>query len=287
MKTYVFKLYRSKRNKYLDRKINLAGIIYNHLIALHRRDYQMFSKGIGVVRLQRHITKLRKIKHYAFVNNLQSIQDIAQRIDRAYKLFFQNLNRGVRTSPLGFKKVRKYRSFTPKQAGYKLLPGNRIKIMGKDDSKYSKSREIGSKIKTFTVKRDTLGYFWLYVVTDEEIKPLEARSAESVGLDFDLKTFLTTSLFMRQASDKIKKLSRKLSRRKKRSKNRSRARLDLARTHRRIAKQRRNFHYKTMLNFVHGYAFIFVEDLNMKAMQRIWWRKVADLEHAQFVNILS
>ncbi|MDR0615198.1 MAG: transposase, partial [Synergistaceae bacterium] len=33
--------------------------------------------------------------------------------------------------------------------------------------------------------------------------------------------------------------------------------------------------------------FIYVEDLNMKAMQRMWGRKVSDLGHAQFLNILA
>jgi putative transposase len=64
--------------------------------------------------LQRHITKLKKTKRYGHWNNIgsQAIQDIAQRIDRVYKLFFSNLKRGVKTSLPSFKKVRKYRSFT-------------------------------------------------------------------------------------------------------------------------------------------------------------------------------
>ncbi|MDR1915978.1 MAG: transposase, partial [Synergistaceae bacterium] len=89
MRTYSFKLYRSKRNKHLNRKINLAGAIYNHLIALHRRYYRRFGHSLGVYRLKNHITKLKRTKRFGFWNNLgsQAIQDIAERIDRAYKLF--------------------------------------------------------------------------------------------------------------------------------------------------------------------------------------------------------
>jgi putative transposase len=296
MRTYAFKLYNSKQNKHLNRKINIAGIIYNHLVALHRRYYRRFRKGIGVARLQRHITKLKGTKRFCFWNNLgsQAIQDIAQRIDRAYKLFFRSLNHGIRTAPPGFKTLRRYRSFTLKQAGYKLMNDNRVTIMG-HEYKYFKSREIEGKIKTLTVKRDTLGDFWLFFVTDEDIEPTEARSGESVGLDFGLKTFLTTSegekiespLFMRQASDKIKKLSRKLSKKKRGSRNRHKARLNLARTHRKIANQRKDFHFKLALELARRFAFIFVEDLNMKAMQRLWGRKISDLGHAQFINILA
>ena len=296
MRTYVFKMYHSKRNKYLIRKINLAGSIYNHLLALHRRYYRRFGKSLGAYRLKKHITKLKKTKHFGFWNNLgsQAIQDIAERIDRAYKLFFRNLKHGIKTAPPGFKKVRHYRSFTLKQAGYKVLPGNRVMIMGKE-YRYFKSREIGGVIKTLTVKRDALSELWLYFVVDEGIKPVEARSGESVGLDFGLKTFLTASdeekiespLFMRQASGKIKKLSRKLSKKKRGSRNRDKARSNLARAHRRIANQRKDFHFKLALALVMRYAFIFVEDLNMKAMQRMWGRKISDLGHSQFLNILA
>jgi putative transposase len=231
-----------------------------------------------------------------FWNNLgsQAIQDVAQRIDRAYKLFFRSLTRGVRTAPLSFKKVRRYRSFTLKQAGYKLLPDNRITIMGKE-YKYFKSREIGGEVKTLTVKRDALGDFWLCLATDEDIEPIEARSGESVGLDFGLKTFLTASdgekiespLFMRRASGKIKKLSRKLGKKKRGSKNRDKARLNLARAHRKIANQRKDFHFKVALALAVRYAFVFIGDLNIKAMQRMWGRKISDLGHAQFLNILA
>jgi putative transposase len=296
LRTYVYKLYSSKQNKHLSRKINIAGVIYNHCIALHRRYYRRFGKSLSANRLKNHIARLKKTKSFAFWRNLgsQAIQDIAERIDRAYRLFFHNLKRKTRTAPPGFKKVRGYRSFTLKQAGYKLLPGNHITIMGKD-YKYFKSREIGGKIKTLTVKRDALGDFWLFFVTDGDIEPVGARSGDIVGLDFGLKTFLTTSdgekiespLFMRQASGKIKKLSRKLSKKKRGSKNRQKARRNLARAHRKIANQRKDFHFKLALNLARLYAFIFVEDLNMKAMQRMWGRKVSDLGHAQFLNILA
>jgi putative transposase len=295
VKAYVFKLYRSKNNKHLGRKINLAGSIYNHLIALHKRYYRLFAKHISISAIQKHITRLKKTQRFAHWKNLgsQAIQDIAQRIERAYKLFFRNLEHGIKTSPPGFKKVRRYRSFTLKQAGYKLLSGNRIEIMNRV-YKYSKSREIGGKVKTITVKRDTLGDFWLCFAVEEEIGPSEVRAGKSVGLDFGLKTFLTTSdaekiqspMFMRRASREIKKLSRKVSTKKLCSNNREKARLDLARKHRRIANQRKDYHFKQSHALVSEYTEIFVEDLNMKAMQRLWGRKISDLGHAQFISTL-
>jgi putative transposase len=67
MRTYVFKLYHSKKNKRLNGKINIAGSIYNHLIALHRRYYRRFNKSIGVAKIQKHITKLKETKRFVFL----------------------------------------------------------------------------------------------------------------------------------------------------------------------------------------------------------------------------
>ena len=129
-KTYKYKLYRHKRNRKLHQQIDIAGIIYNQCIALHKRYYRRYEKYLNCARLQKHITKLKKRPKYAFWNLVgsQAIQDICQRIDNAYKLFFRNLKHGVKTAPPTFKKVKKYKSFTLKQAGWKLLDGNNVRL---------------------------------------------------------------------------------------------------------------------------------------------------------------
>jgi len=98
IKTYTFKLYRSKRNRHLHDDIYLAGKIYNHCIALHKRYYKIFGKYLPKATLQRHITKLKKTAKFSFWKalNSQAIQDITDRIDRGYNLFFRNLKRKVR-----------------------------------------------------------------------------------------------------------------------------------------------------------------------------------------------
>ena len=74
----------------------------------------------------------------------QAVQDIAERIiDRAYNLFWSNRKRKKKCSPPKFKKVRKYKSFTLKQAGWKLDETiGKIRI-GKKWYGYFQSRKIG------------------------------------------------------------------------------------------------------------------------------------------------
>ena len=88
--------------------------------------------------------------------------------------------------------------------------------------------------------------------------------------------------YMKQA---VEKLSRKLSRKQKKSHNRQRARLALARLHKKTANQRKDYHFKLAKQLAEQYATICIEDLNIKAMQRLWGRKISDLGHSQFVNL--
>jgi len=292
MKTYSFKLYTNKLNT-LHRQINIAGIIYNYCINMHKRYYSLYGKSLSKYTLQKHLTK--KKKKYTFWNQVgsQAIQDITDRIDRAYKLFFRNLKHDIKTAPPGFKKVKKYRSFTLKQAGYKFLETNKIKI-GKKVYRYSKSREIEGTIKTLTIKRDSLGDIYIFSVTDY-VESRPTTTGKMAGCDFGLKTFLTMSdstkiespLFYKQSLKQLKKSSKKYSSKKKGSKNQKRARLDLTRKHKKIFNQRKDHHFKLAKKLTESHDYLFFETLNLKGMQRLWGRKVSDLGFYSFLLILE
>lgn len=297
MKTYCFKLYRAKRNKKLHKRIDFAARAYNHCIALHKRYYRLFGKHLHKYKLQKYLTKLKNIKRFNYLNLIgsQALQDITDRIERAYTLFFRNLKRKIRTSPPTFKKKCKYKSFTLKQVGWKLDESNGIIIINGQKYRYFKSREVQGKIKTVTVKRDNLGDIYIYLVCEDSSNVVLTRTGNSVGFDFGLKTFLTASdgndvqspLFFKQNAAAIKKANRELSRKQKSSNHRNQIRLALARAHKKAANQRKDFHFKTALNLCGKYALICLEDLNIKAMQRLWGRKVSDLAFSEFVEILK
>ena len=158
MKTYKFKMYSNHGNRDLHKTIESFAAVYNHCIALHRRYYALFSKGIHKYRLNTHITKLKRTKRFAHWNNLpsQAVQDVVERIDKGYKLFFRNLKHGIKTARPKFKAWRKYKSFTLKQAGWKWF-GNGFVRIRKRIYRYFNSRAIEGIPKTLTIKRDTLG----------------------------------------------------------------------------------------------------------------------------------
>lgn len=221
------------------------------------------------------------------------MQDICQRIEKAYQLFFKHNQKGVR--PPGFKKVKKYKSFTLKQAGYKFLGGNRVKI-GQGVYQFWKSREIEGKIKTLTIKRTPLGELFMVVVVDDSSR-LEIKSTPSkiAGFDFGLKTFLTCSdgtsiespQFLKQSLNAIKKASKNHSQKVKGSSNRERARKNLVRKHEDVCNRRRDWFWKLAHQLTDKFDVLCLETLNLKGMQRLWGRKISDLAFGEFLQILE
>jgi len=62
--------------------------------------------------------------------------------------------------------------------------------------------------------------------------------------------------------------------------------LNLARLHRKIANQRLDFFFK-LADELSKFDSIFIEDLNLKAMQMLWGRKVSDVSFTKFIKILE
>ncbi|BAZ22321.1 transposase [Kalymmatonema gypsitolerans NIES-4073] len=273
--------------------INASGVIYNHCIALHRRYYKMWGKHLSCTKLQSHIAKLRKRNPSWQSVGSQAVQDICQRIEKAYQLFFKHNKKGVR--PPGFKKVKKYKSFTLKQAGYKFLGGNRVKI-GNRVYQFWKSTQIEGTVKTLTIKRTPLGELFMVVVVDDVVKrEIKFETGKIAGFDFGLKTFLTCSdsssiespQFLKQSLNTIKKASKQHSKKLKGSSNRERARKNLVRKHEDVSLRRRDWFWKLAHELTNKFDVLCFETLNLKGMQRLWGRKISDLAFGEFLQILE
>jgi putative transposase len=293
MKTLKFKLYNHQRNRYLKRSINAAGVIYNHCIAIHRRYYRMYCNQLNCAKLQRHRVKLRKRKPFWQTVGSQAVQELCQRIERAYLLFFKHHKKGV--SPPRFKKIKKYKSFTLKPAGYKFIGGNRVKISHRV-YQYWNSREIEETVKTLTIKRTPLGELLMIVVVDDYREP-EAKFKTGKIARFDLgwKTFLTISdgtkiesrQFLKQSINAIKTASRQHSQKRKESPNRERARKNLVRKHEDVANRRCNWFWKMAHELTDRLDVLCFETLKIKGMQGLWARQISDLAFGEFLQILQ
>jgi len=218
----------------------------------------------------------------------QSVQAIIDRLYLGWEAFFA----GDIKRPPTFRKRRKYRSFTLKQAGYKIVGHGRIKILGRN-YRFNQSRPVSGVIKTVTVRRDALRDIHITFSCDQVPQPEQApKTGLSAGADFGLKDFLTLSTTERIAAPqplkarlrRLRKAQRVLSRKQKGSKARESARLDVARVHRKVANVRNDWQWKQARMLLLTFDMLVFETLNLRGMQQLWGRKVGDLGFADFLS---
>src|SRR5690606_26066765 len=121
------------------------------------------------------------------------VQDIIERHEKTYARFFKKQGGLPR-----FRKVKKFKSITLKQAGWKLheaKPNKKYRQITIDKTvyKFVYHRRLHGEIKTVTVKRDAAGRLWLCFSVEEGIVIEDEISTGQIGgFDFGLKHFLTT-----------------------------------------------------------------------------------------------
>ena len=134
MITYKYKLYRTDKTKHLDQMLREACFVWNHALALQKRYYRLYGKYINCGRVKAHFAKRisRNLLHS------QTVQEILERLDVAYKRFFEHLA----TRPPKFRKAKDFTSIVYKQCGFGLC-GNIFAINKIHKSyKFSKSMLI-------------------------------------------------------------------------------------------------------------------------------------------------
>ena len=100
-------------------------------------------------------------------------------------------------------------------------------------------------------------------------------------------TAVNNPQFLKSDIDKVRRKSRSLSKCKKGSSNRQRRRKDLCREYEKITNKRDDFQWKLAHSLCRKYDHIFIEDLSLVGMTRLWGRKMSDLAHGEFVSKLE
>ncbi len=139
--------------------------------------------------------------------------------------------------------------------------------------KHQTNHEIG-KITSFTISKDNLGLYWVTITYKISIDVSRKTTGSKVGIDLGLKKKLTTSdgltienhKYTKKYEKRLKKYQRRLSKKKKGSKNRNKARLKVAKTHRKIRNTRNHHNHVVSKTLVNLYDFIALETLQVKGM---------------------
>lgn len=288
MITYKYKLYKSRANRQLEQLLAEACFVWNHCLALQKRYYAVYGKYAPCPAMQKHFAKRYKMLHMGS----QSVQEVIQRLDTAYQRFFNRVSK----RPPKFKRREDMTSVVYKQSGF-CLKGNKFTVNKLNKTfKFFYSRPLRGQVKRVTVKRSPLGDFYLCIITDAEApRRGKTHDGASVGIDFGLKTYLTISdgtkvknpEFLKRNLAKLRKASKALSRSVKGSNHRKERRKDVDRCYEKVVNSRTDWQWKMAHQVCRAYDNIFVEDLNLEGMCRRWGRKMHDLAHGRFVEILE
>jgi putative transposase len=195
----------------------------------------------------------------------QVLQDVINRVDRSFQNFFKG--RGYPR----FQGRNRYNSFTYPQSGFELKDG-RLHLSKVGSMKIILHREMEGKIKTCTIKKDIDQWYVSFSCEVESAVPVEVKTR--TGIDVGLIDLITLSngeqvkppKFLRASESKLIHEQKRLSRKEKSSGKRNKQKTIVAKVHRKIRNQRKDFAHKLSRNLVNTYDLIKFEDLQITNM---------------------
>jgi putative transposase len=204
------------------------------------------------------------------------LQDVLRRLDKAFANFFRRCKEGAKEPGFPrFQGKNRYDSFTyPSRAGWKF-DGYHLHLARIGSIKVRLSRPIEGKVKTVTIKREVDQWFVIFACEVETPQKLPV-SYEDVGIDLGVMRLATLSngemiehpRYLKKADKKLEKAQQSLSKKKRGSHRRNKARKLVAKVHRKIARQRRDFLHKQSKKLVDRYQVIVFEDLQAANMTK-------------------
>jgi putative transposase len=195
----------------------------------------------------------------------QVLQNVLKRVEKSMDNYFAG------SGYPRFKGRNRYNSFTYPQSGFEYNDG--ILTLSKIGTfKVVQHREIEGKIKTCTIKRDVDQWYVSFSCELDDPVPVEVKT--KTGIDVGLIDLITLSngeqikppKFLRKSEEKLVHEQRRLSRKKKGSGKRNKQRVIVAKVHRKIKNQRKDFNHKVSRNLVDTYDSIKFEDLQIQNM---------------------
>lgn len=229
------------------------------------------------------------------------LQDCVGRVKKTFDRFVKADSSGKRSGRPRFKQRSRYRSFTYPQMKADCIKGKFITLPKIGDVKVILHRPIpdGFTIKTCTVVCKADGWYVTLSLQDDTVPTvsLDITSEKVVRIDVGLKEFLVTSQnevvpipqFARRSEKRKKLLNKALSRkRKKGTKRRQKAGKRLSKHYQKVARQRKDFHYKVAGWLVEKYDIVAHEHLNIKGLAKTKLSKsILDAGWGEFIAIVT
>jgi len=301
IRSYRYRIQPNKKQaKILERIIEMHRWLYND--ALDERCYLWRARKVSVnyYHQANQIKGIRADDSDLLLLNFSSIQQTLRRLDKAYSAFFRRIRRGETPGHPRFKSRRRWRSVEYRFGdGIGWAKNGRLRIQKVGNVRIFLHRpipaEAKNKVAVITCHRDGKRWFVCFQLELPDPAPIE-HPGQPVGIDLGVTTVAALSTgelvkaprFYREVQRDLRVKQRRQSRRKKGSTGKHKATRQVAKTHERIANQRRDFNHKLSRRLVGEFSLIGVEDLNILGLSRSMLAKsVHDAGWGQLLTFLS
>ena len=295
-KTFKYRIYPTKKqDRIMSQWFEECRWLFNHFLAERKNAWEQEQKSLSLYEQHASLPALKEQRPSLASVHSQVLQNVAVRIDLAFKAFFRRVKAGEKPGYPRFRGKGRYDSFTFPQSGFSL-DGNILRLSKIGNVKVVLHRPVEGNIKTCTIKRSSTDKWYVMFSCEWEPTPLPENN-EAVGIDVGLHSFATLSTgeqienprFFRQEERELAKVQRKLSKAEKGTPERKKRRKVVARVHERIAWKRQDFIHQHSRKIVNRFGIIAVEDLNVNRMvhNHCLAKSISDVAWSGFFQLLA
>jgi putative transposase len=267
-KAFKYRIYPTKEQEQtLFWTLTRCRELYNAALAERKEAYRMAGKSISYYEQKRDLPDIKDIRPEYKEIHSQVLQDVLLRLEGAYKHFFRRVKNGEKPGHPRFQGRNRYTSFMYPQGGY-TLSEKHVTLSKIGTIKCKVHRPLEGTPKTCTVKHESGQWYVVFSCECANPDPLPV-SYEDVGIDLGVThfaalsdgTFIENPRHYRKSEKVLQRHQQALSRKKRGSHRREKAKRLVAKAHRKIRNQRKDFLHKQSRTLVNKHQIIVFEDV--------------------------
>ena len=312
-RTYKYRIYPTKEQEAIFNEwLETCRRLYNYFVK-QRYDHWGIQKQLpkeeriylSYTAQNKQLPEMKKDNHFLKRAYAAVLQDVARRVDKAFRNFIREISKGNPTyGKPKIKRSKKYNSFTYPQPGIKRqkfrIEGNRLYLGKIGHVKIIIDRQIPQEVvlKTCTIRRD-VNQWYAHISCKFEV-PVHTHQidlSKAVGIDLGLRTYgmlsngdeIKNPKWLQAMEKKLAREHRNLSRKKYGSNNWYKQLIRFLKLYRKIRFQRMDFLHKETSKLVNSYDIIVLEDLRIGNLIRnsSLTKCIGEVSWGKFQSLLS